>query len=69
MKFSLYKFDFQTIIYIFFYQKIKICMASTGFKIGVGIVIFIFIWESFDTLDPLEYGLKCNSISKKCDNT
>jgi hypothetical protein len=39
-----------------------------GYIVGTVIVIIsILIGKSFATVDPTEYGLKCNTISKKCE--
>ena len=34
----------------------------------VGVVVFVVLFAmSWSAVDPLYYGLKCNTITKKCD--
>lgn len=43
-------------------SKIKICGISCCIFIGI-----IFMSACWDTVEPTQYALICNSISKNCD--
>lgn len=35
----------------------------------IGLICFVFLFAfSWSSVDPLYYGLKCNSLTKKCDD-
>ena len=45
-------------------NKTNLCICCT---VTASILIIILIASCWDTVEPTEFGLKCNSISKTCN--
>lgn len=47
-------------------QKTACVLITVGIVLAISIILFACSW---DTIEPVEWGILCNSISKNCDAT